>query len=752
MISHGLGFPRIGSKREFKFALEAYWSGKIDLATMQARLADIQRQNWLLQAERGLDYVPVGDFAMYDHVLDMSMMLGNVPDRFDTTDSEIDRMFLMARGRAPSGKPVAASEMTKWFNTNYHYIVPEFSAKRKLSVNPELIVSQIKAAQECSVNAKPVIVGPATYLYLAKFEDGSAADYADAVAECYKTLLAAIEATGVEWIQIDEPIFALDLEPKWLTIAKRIYAKLEQRSAKRLLATYFESVEPRLGEILELPIDGLHVDLVTAPGQLDAVLSAVKGTDLILSAGVVSGRDVWRTNLERAHETLAAITEALGEERVWLAASCSLMFSPLDLNLELTINDEIKSWLAFAYQKLDELRLLKQAASNGGGVTAEIVDYTRPYHQRMKSERTNDKEVSAAMAAVTSDLTNRTSPYAARYEKQSAKLGLPLFPTTSVGSFPQTAAIRKLRREFKQNIVSEDEYRSRMQDEIKSNIKKQDEYGLDVYVHGEPERNDMVEYFGEQLQGFAATKFGWVQSYGSRCVKPPIIYGDIKRTKPMTLDWLTYSQSLTDKPVKGMLTGPVTMLAWSFRRDDITFDAMCTQMALALRGEVLDLEQAGIKIIQIDEPAFREAMPLAESKQDGYFKSAVKCFRISAAGVRDETQIQSHMCYSAFNHSMEYVAEMDMDVLLIEASRSGMKIFKTFQEFNYPNSIGIGVYDIHSPNIPTTEGIARLLKDAASLVDKKQLWVTPDCGLKTRNWEQVDQALTNMQSAALGVR
>lgn len=756
-ISHSLGFPRIGPRRELKRALESYWAGKLDKAQFEAATNAVRADGWRAQSEAGLDFIPVGDFALYDHVLDVSMMIGNIPDRFNTTDSYIDKLFLMGRGRSIEGEPTAAGEMTKWFNTNYHYIVPELNSKRALAADAAPLIRQIDAARKAGYNPKPVIVGPFTYLLLSKLETGGAGarplDFAPALARVYKDLLAQIDASGVEWIQIDEPALTLDLDADWLDALTQIYAIIGAGNAKRLLTTYFESATHNLDAILKLPIDGLHIDIATAPQQLDAFVAAAKDSDLTLSLGVINGRSVWKTNLEQVLETLAPVQRELGD-RLWIAPSCSLMFSPFDLDSETKLDPEIKSWLAFAVQKLDELALLKRALSGGDkGAAADIGAYSAAVKARRDSKRIHNPAVKARVAGVDDAMRRRGSPYAERIAKQIERLRLPLLPTTTVGSFPQTPEIRKARADYRNGRSAKQAYETAMRASIKDAIGRQESYSLDVLVHGEPERNDMVEYFGEQLDGYISTQAGWVQSYGSRCVKPPIIYGDIARPNAMTVDWITYAQSLTAKPVKGMLTGPVTMLAWAFRRDDVSFEESCAQIALALRDEIVELERAGVRIIQLDEPAFREAAPLRAAERRAYYETAVNCFKLATCGVRDETQIQSHMCYSDFNRtSIEHVAAMDVDVLLIEASRSGKKILATFKDFHYPNCIGIGAFDIHSPNIPTIDAISQLLADATALIDKRQIWVTPDCGLKTRTWEQAEKALQNMAAAAARAR
>ena len=756
---HNLGFPRIGARRELKFALESYWKGQSSREELTATAAALRQRHWAQQA--GLDLVPVGDFSFYDQVLDMSFTLGNLPERVrDFHGDELDNYFRVARGRSAQSAEehasccggVAAGEMTKWFDTNYHYIVPEFTKDTAFTLNASRLIEQLREAKAQNVAAKPVIIGPLTYLALGKEKDDS--DRFDLLARLlpvYLELLNALAAEGVEWVQIDEPILVTEL-PSGLDLAfEQAYHALAGAPVKLLLATYFGSLQENLPLVTRLPVAGVHLDAVNAADEVEA-LAAQLPQDSVLSLGVINGRNIWKTDLNATLQWLAPIATARGE-RLWVAPSCSLLHVPVDLASEQTLDTEIASWLAFALQKLDELRILGSALNQGrNSVARELADNQAAIDSRRQSPRVTNPSVRAAVADIDSSLGQRRSPYAERAAKQSALLKLPLFPTTTIGSFPQTADIRQARRQFKSGELDQAGYTQAMQAEIAHCVREQEALGLDVLVHGEPERNDMVEYFGEQLDGYAFSQFGWVQSYGSRCVKPPILFGDISRPQPMTVAWSTYAQSLTDKPMKGMLTGPVTILNWSFVRDDQPRSASCLQLALAIRQEVQDLEKAGVRIIQIDEAALREGLPLRRAQWQTYLDWAVESFRISANGVADETQIHTHMCYSEFNDIIQSIAAMDADVITIETSRSDMELLDAFKHFQYPNEIGPGVYDIHSPNIPTQEYMVKLMQLAAERVPAQRLWVNPDCGLKTRQWAEVTPALANMVSAARALR
>jgi len=756
--THNLGFPRIGANRELKFAQEAYWKGESSREELQAIGADLRSRNWKTQA--GLDLIPVGDFSFYDQMLDMSFTLGNLPRRFRHDEGDVlDNYFRVARGRsAPSvagGKNlegVAAGEMTKWFDTNYHYIVPEFQADTEFHLDPSRLIEQIREARGMGINVKPVIIGPVTYLALGKAKDGSdRLKLLSRILVVYQQLLAAIAREGIDWVQIDEPILVMELDPEWKQALETAYQVLSSSQVQLLLTTYFGQLIENLPFMARLPVAGVHIDAVNAGHEVEALIRELPG-DRVLSLGVINGRNIWKTDLNRLLDWLEPVARKLGD-RLWIAPSCSLLHVPVDLDNEKKLDAEVKSWLAFATQKLEELRIIQAAVVNGrDAVRAELNANQAAMMSRRESTRVNIPSVQDAVTKIDSQPGQRKSPFAQRAKKQAEILHLPKFPTTTIGSFPQTAEIRRARSLFKAGKLEETAYLTAMQNEIARCVREQESLGLDVFVHGEAERNDMVEYFGEQLTGYAFSEFGWVQSYGSRCVKPPILFGDVSRPNPMTVRWIRYAQSLTPKPMKGMLTGPVTILNWSFVRDDQPRSVSCQQIALAIRDEVIDLEKAGVRIIQIDEAALREGLPLRRSQWPEYLDWAVKSFRIAANGVSDETQIHTHMCYSEFNDIMEAIAQMDADAITIETSRSDMELLNVFETFSYPNQIGPGVYDIHSPNIPSEEKIMSLMRKAAERIPAERLWVNPDCGLKTRQWAEVIPALTNMVAAAKKLR
>lgn len=752
--THNLGFPRIGKNRELKFGLEAFWNGQLSQNELNEIGSHLRLNNWFKQKD--LDFVPVGDFSFYDQVLDMSYTLGNIPDRVrDLKGSYLDSYFRTARGQSSSENQsniVHASEMTKWFDTNYHYIVPEFSRNTKFSLNFELLENQIKEAKNAKINVKPVIIGPATYLWLGKSKDNSnKLSLLDNILPIYKNLLKNLANIGAEWIQIDEPILTTELSQEWQHAIEKSYSTLKNSGINILLTTYFGKLQENIKLACNLPVQGLHVDGINARDEVDQIIQLLE-TDKILSLGVVNGRNIWKTDLNETINWLEKIYEKL-EDRLWIAPTCSLLHVPVDLNSEKKLNITIRSWLAFAEQKLDEIKIIA-AALNGKkqDVSKELDENFNSIKTRQESALVHNESVKLNVSKINSKIGQRENCYKERFKKQSAVLKLPVFPTTTIGSFPQTKEIRQARSKFKKGELSKESYTSLMKNEIKKTIQEQEILGLDVLVHGEPERNDMVEYFGEQLNGFAFSELGWVQSYGSRCVKPPIIFGDISRPKEMTIEWINYAQSLTEKPMKGMLTGPVTILNWSFVRDDQPRSSTCYQLALAIRQEVLDLEKAGIKIIQIDEAALREGLPLRKSNWKEYLQWAIESFRITANGVKDETQIHTHMCYSEFNDIIHDIAKMDADVITIETSRSDMELLNAFKDFKYPNEIGPGVYDIHSPNIPSKDQIVKLIRKANELIPTQQLWVNPDCGLKTRAWSEVIPALKNMITAAKELR
>ncbi len=760
-IIHNLGFPRIGVQRELKRAQEAYWNGKASAEELLATGKALRERHWEVQAKAGVDLVPVGDFAWYDQILEWTTLLGAVPARFAQPSDQpvsLDTLFRMARGRAPSGKPAAACEMTKWFDTNYHYIVPELAPGQTYRIAREYLFEQVQEAQALGHRVKPVIPGPLTWLWLGKgdaftqgADDTAKLQLLDALLPVYAEVLARLKALGVEWVQVDEPILALDLKPEWRDAYARAYARLAESGVSILLATYFEGLKDNASVLKGLPVQGVHIDLVRAPGQLQDVVSLL-GQDQVLSAGIVNGRNIWRTDLDAAHEALASVRAALGE-RLWIAPSCSLLHVPVDLAAETELDAELRGWLSFATQKLDELRWLAKLLD--GKLDSEAEQGLAAQRAALQARRTSTRIHNAAVKQrleAARDVSLERRPFAQRISVQQKALGLPAYPTTTIGSFPQTLEIRALRRDWKAGGISDADYEKGIRKEIEDVIRFQEKIGLDVLVHGEPERNDMVEYFGELLGGFAFTRNGWVQSYGSRCVKPPIIFGDVVRPAPMTVAWSSYAQSLTDKPVKGMLTGPVTILQWSFVRDDQPRETTCRQLALALRDEVNDLEAAGITVIQIDEPAIREGLPLRRADWSAYLAWAVDSFRLSTSGVQDDTQIHTHMCYSEFNDIIESIAAMDADVITIETSRSNMELLDAFEAFQYPNDIGPGVYDIHSPNVPEVEWMVDLIRKAASRLPGERLWVNPDCGLKTRAWPETEAALKLMVDAARVLR
>lgn len=758
-LTHNLGFPRIGAKRELKFALESYWKDQSTRDELQDVAAKLRHINWQQQAK--LDFVPVGDFSFYDHVLDMSFMLGNLPARVQGFHGDVlDNYFRVARGRSAQSaeehahccEGVTAGEMTKWFDTNYHYIVPEFNQDTLFSLDASRLLAQIAEAKAQGITVKPVLIGPVTYLSIGKSKDDSdKLSLLDRLLPVYVQLLEMLAAEGVQWVQIDEPILVTELDKPWSDAFMKAYTALNTGKIKLLLATYFGQLKNNLSVVAKLPVQGVHLDAINAKSEIDPLIAALP-IDTVVSIGVINGRNIWKTDLNAVLEWLIPLHNTLAD-RLWIAPSCSLLHVPVDLDSEKNLDTEIKSWLSFAKQKLDELHLLSRALNEGVAVVQnELAANRTAIDSRRHSPRVNNPVVKAAIANIDATLGQRKNSYAVRAKKQAALLNLPKFPTTTIGSFPQTTEIRIARSEFKAGRLDLSSYKAAMQAEIACCVEEQEKLELDVLVHGEAERNDMVEYFGEQLDGYAFSQFGWVQSYGSRCVKPPILFGDISRPKAMTVEWTQYAQSLTSKPMKGMLTGPVTMLNWSFVRDDQPRSVSCQQLALAIREEVLDLEKAGVRIIQIDEAALREGLPLRKSQWQDYLNWAVSSYRISANGVADETQIHTHMCYSEFNDIIAAIAGMDADVITIETSRSDMELLDAFDNFNYPNEIGPGVYDIHSPNIPTEAHMVELMKKAAERIPAERLWVNPDCGLKTRQWAEVLPALAHMVAAAKTLR
>ena len=761
MQTHNLGYPRIGKKRELKKACEQYWSGKI----IQKELLDVSRriinENLKLQQEAGIDLIPVNDFSFYDHVLDLTLTLGAIPQRYhdvilNKANNELDLYFAMARGYQKDGLDITAMEMTKWFDTNYHYIVPEFCKGQSFKLFSNKIINEFIGAQQIGINAKPVIIGPVSYLLLGKEkEEGfEKLDLIDNLLPVYLEILKSLQSHGAEYVQIDEPFLALDLTDKAKEVYTAVYAKIQKElpKLKIILTTYFEGLEDNLPLVLSLPVDTLHVDLVRKPEQLENILAAIP-ENLKLSLGVVDGRNIWKNDFESSLQLIRKAKEQLGEERILIAPSSSLLHVPYDLNLEIkeeSLPAEIKQWMAYAKQKIKEVALLRDLSSENPSAESLVAfgENKKAIENKKVSTLIHDAKVKQQMDALAAIPVSRQSAFAQRKEQQQEILKLPLFPTTTIGSFPQTKEVRSWRAQFKKGEISAERYTDLLKEETKNTIQRQEKIGIDVLVHGEFERNDMVEYFGEQLKGFAFTENGWVQSYGSRCVKPPVIYGDVSRPEPLTVFWSQYAQSLTSKWVKGMLTGPVTILQWSFVRNDQPRKDTANQIALAIRDEVLDLEKAGIRIIQIDEPAIREGLPLRKKDTAVYLKWAVLAFRISASSVKDDTQIHTHMCYSEFNDIINHIADMDADVITIECSRSQMELLDAFADFEYPNDIGPGVYDIHAPRVPSKEEMVRLLEKAAKVIPSAQLWVNPDCGLKTRGWDETEKALIEMVNAA----
>lgn len=759
MLTQNLGYPRIGSQRQLKKACENYWAGKISLNELHQVARNIREENWQTQLDAGIDLIPCNDFSYYDQVLDMSLLLGNIPQRYAPVlsqvkgNSESDLYFAMARGYQKDGLDITAMEMTKWLDTNYHYIVPEFTAKQQFKLFSEKVFGEYTAAkQQLGEKAKPVLVGPVSYLLLGKEkEEGfERIDLIKDLVPVYVEVINRLKHQGATWIQLDEPCLALDLSKKDKEAFEFAYRAIANRvsGVKIQVATYFEALLDNTALATSLLISALHIDLVRAPEQLDEVLALIPN-HLTLSLGVVDGRNVWKNDYEKSLALIDKAIEKLGAGRVIIAPSCSLLHSPIDLDAETAVDPEVKNWMAFAKQKLNEVAALKQVVE--GNKTLLNINKAA-IESRRTSAKVHKQEVKNRVSAITEAYTTRKSAFPVRQQLHRERFNLPAFPTTTIGSFPQTDDIRQLRAKFKKGDLTLEQYEKAIEDATIEVIGWQEEIGLDVLVHGEFERNDMVEYFGEQLDGFLFTKNGWVQSYGSRCVKPPVIFGDVSRPADMTVRWITFAAQQTNKPMKGMLTGPVTILQWSFVRDDQPRDVTTNQIALAIRDEVVALEKAGIGIIQIDEAAIREGLPLRKAKHPHYLDWAVKAFRVTASGVDDKTQIHTHMCYSEFNNIIENIAAMDADVITIETSRSQMELLHAFAHFEYPNEIGPGVYDIHSPRVPGTREMVSLLTKAADLLPAQNLWVNPDCGLKTRKWPETKAALQNMVAAAREAR
>jgi 5-methyltetrahydropteroyltriglutamate--homocysteine methyltransferase len=765
MLTQNLGYPRIGGQRELKKVCESYWAGKTGHKNVLTVGKTIRHENWQIQKDAGIDLIPSNDFSYYDHVLDHSLMFGAIPKRYNEVilkqgNEELDLYFAMARGYQKDGLDVVAMEMTKWFDTNYHYIVPEFYKDQQFKLFSTKITNEFYEAKQLGIITKPVLIGPVSYLLLGKEKEAGfeKIDLLKNLLPVYSEILTKLQDLGAEWIQFDEPFLSLDLSEKEQQAYRDTYKKLRKEfpRLKFMLTTYFEKLGNNAYLATSLPVDALHIDLVRAPQQLDKVLDLLPAKT-ILSLGLVDGRNIWKNDFEASLAIIQKAKEKLGDELVWIAPSCSLIHSPCDLkneNNNEVLTPEVKQWLAFAKQKVNEIALLKSLSTDnpGVGIQYKLAENKHDNASRKTSTLIHNNIVKERVAAITKSDAQRTNTFPSRKQKQQALLNLPLFATTTIGSFPQTAEVRSWRAQLKKGSITQAQYDLYIAEETEKAVKWQEDIDLDVLVHGEFERNDMVEYFGEQLQGFTFTQNGWVQSYGSRCVKPPIIYGDVSRPDAMTVKWSAYAQSLTTKWMKGMLTGPVTILQWSFVRNDQPRSETCTQIALAIRDEVCDLENAGIKIIQIDEPAIREGLPLRKADWAAYLDWAVKAFRISASGVQDDTQIHTHMCYSEFNDIIQSIADMDADVITIETSRSQMELLDVFADFKYPNEIGPGVYDIHSPRVPNKDEMTHLLKKARAVIPDAQLWVNPDCGLKTRGWDETKKALIEMVAAAKEMR
>jgi 5-methyltetrahydropteroyltriglutamate--homocysteine S-methyltransferase len=764
--TNNLGYPRIGALRELKKANEAYWAKKIDQQELLQAARTIREGNWKTQQEAGIDLIPSNDFSFYDQVLDLTLTVGAIPARYQgfalegPSSYNLDLYFAMARGFQQGGLDVTAMEMTKWFDTNYHYIVPEFVKDQQFRLTSEKVINEFNEAKELGIQTKPVLLGPLTYLLLGKEKeaDFDRLDLIDRLLPVYEEIIAKLSKAGAEWVQFDEPFLALDINDKVRALYQTVYSRLSAaaKGIKIIVATYFESLRENAQTALDLPVQALHVDLVRGENQLNDLLPLLPD-GLILSVGVVDGRNIWKNDYEASLQKIKQAVDALGEDRVWVSPSSSLLHVPFDLDLEdneQSLPAEVKNWLAFAKQKLAEVKDLAILAS--GTVDEATAAHFEANKAAQQSRRTSSlihrEEVKARVKSITDADAQRTSAFAIRKAKQQEKFNLPAFATTTIGSFPQTRDVRKWRADLKKGAITQEEYDKFIAEETERTIRLQEELDIDVLVHGEFERNDMVEYFGEQLSGYAFTKNGWVQSYGSRCVKPPIIYGDVSRPADMTVRWSSYAQTLTNRPVKGMLTGPVTILQWSFVRNDQPRSETTYQIALAILDEVQALEKSGIKIIQIDEPAIREGLPLRKADHKAYLDWAVRAFRVSSSNVEDDTQIHTHMCYSEFNDIIEHIAAMDADVITIETSRSQMELLDAFADFNYPNDIGPGVYDIHSPRVPSKDEIVTLLEKAKAVIPAEQLWVNPDCGLKTRAWPETKAALEAMVEAAKTLR
>lgn len=762
MIAHNLGYPRIGSHRELKKACENYWAGKINADQLLSVARQIRRQNWETQKRAGLDLIPSNDFSLYDQVLDTSLMVGAIPERYHQlldgkSSKELTLYFAMARGVQNETTDLSAMEMTKWFDTNYHYIVPEFTRNQAFYRYSDKVILELEDAKQMGMLTKPVLLGPVSYLLLGKEKEEGfhRIELIEKLLPVYLDILNELKNRGAEWIQLDEPYLVMDLSETEKQAFRKVYQTIRKEipSVKILLTTYFGGIQDNQELTLSLPAAALHLDLVRDIRQLSQVLPQFPDT-LTLSLGVVDGRNIWKNDFAKSLALIEKAIEFLGKDRLMIAPSCSLLHTPCDLDLETEMDEEIRNWMAFAKQKLDEVVQLTRLAQPE--IYTDTQWHFKNNHSAMEGRRHSARIHKTHIQQKVENLQEqdglRQSPFAIRQQIQKNALQLPILPTTTIGSFPQTEQVRALRAKLKKGELSSTEYENQIRQQIQQAVAWQEQIGLDVLVHGEFERNDMVEYFGQQLSGYVFTKNGWVQSYGSRCVKPPVIFGDIERLNPMTVDWSVYAQSLTPRPMKGMLTGPITILQWSFVRDDQPRRKTALQLAIAIREEVQDLEKAGIRVIQIDEPALREGLPLRKADWKTYLDWAVYAFRVASSQVKDETQIHTHMCYSEFNDIIESIASLDADVITIETSRSQMELLDAFATFAYPNEIGPGVYDIHSPRVPTVEEIVELLEKALLVLPVQNLWVNPDCGLKTRHWQETQLALENMVAATTRLR
>ncbi len=760
-LATNLGYPRIGPDRELKRATEAHWKGQLEAADLLSRSSQLRRDAWETQRRAGIDLIPCNDFSLYDHVLDTSALVGAVPERYGWKSGEVDRetYFAMARGAQRKGLDVGAMDMTKWFDTNYHYIVPEFAPDQAFSLASSKPFDELAEARKADVSAKPVLLGPVSYLLLGKARGADfdpLAKLLDPLLDVYSAVIDKLAGGGAEWIQLDEPVLVRDCTREQLAAIERAYGRLAESKggARLILQTYFGHVGDAYPLLRDLPVEALGLDLVRGLQNMELIRKHGLPADKWLVAGAVNGRNVWITDLEAALGKLEELADRIGGERLMVGPSCSLLHVPIDVRRETQLDDELRSWLSFAVQKLDEIVTLTRGLNEGReAIQPALAKNARALASRRDSKRAHDPQVRARLAQLDDRAARRKSAFEKRRAAQRKNLGLPeRLPTTSIGSYPQTAEVRKVRSRYRKGEISEGEYEKFLENETRKVIELQEEIGLDVLVHGEFERTDMVEYFAQQLDGFAFTQNGWVQSYGSRYVRPPVLYGDMHRPRPMTVRWFEFAQSLSDRPVKGMLTGPVTLLQWSFVRDDQPRSETCRQLALAVRDEVLDLESAGAKVIQVDEPALREGMPLRRGDWKPYLEWAVGAFRLATGGVTDATQIQTHMCYSEFNDIIDAIAAMDADVLLIENARSDAEFLEVFKEFDYRNEIGPGVYDIHSPRVPPVEEMADQLQASLGVLAGSQVWVNPDCGLKTRTYDECLPALRNMVEAARRVR